>query len=238
MNSYDKYHFDMMNNYGMFPKTSNVINQNDQIKRQPHKGLDKTNYNLSKYQFATCPSWRKKTNVFDDPAAVNIRERQSVDTGDYQVTNFFRKCNEPIFTDCTLNQTFTYPKVWGNIYQCEVNKDSELRYSSLTNLRNVQQLFTTPYKTQPYQGAGTNSLDQKNLESSLIQGQSTTTYKGCENSNEIYIDRYQYLPEYGNPQKIERVIEPWTRGGTNTRELQRKVSINDYCNNMKKVRAY
>lgn len=185
----------------------------------------------------SCPEWRKKTHVSDDPCAVNVRESQSINTGEYPVTNFFRRCGEPVMTDCTLNQTFTYPKVHG-ISQCNVNYDSDLRYSPLTNLKNVQQLSTRPYKSQGYRGAGANSLHMKDLESALIQGNTMTTYKGCENSNEVYIDRFQYLPEYGNPQRIQHTIEPWTRGGILSRELVRRLSYDDYCHMLNKARPY
>src|SRR5271170_5430042 len=88
--------------------------------------------------------WRKKANVFDDPCAVHIRERQSIDTGDYPLDNFFRKCGQPILSQSGINQTFNFPQVWGNVYQCGVDYDSDLRYADLTNLKFRQQLFTRP----------------------------------------------------------------------------------------------
>ena len=196
---------------------------------------DGTNYNQKN---ATCPQWRAKTKVFDDPCTVGVRERQSVDTGDYQVTNFFRECGQPVMTKCTIDQTFTYPTVWGNVSQCHVDQDTDFRYPPLTNLKNVQQLFTRPYKSQGYQGAGSNNLHMKDLESALIQGNTTTTYKGCENTNEVYIDRFEYLPEYAKITSIEHTIEPWTRGGTLSRDLVRRLAYDDYCHMLNKARPY
>lgn len=185
-----------------------------------------------------CPQWRQRTQVFDDPCTVHIRERQSVDTGDYQVTNFFRKCGQPVLTDCTLNQPFTYPQVWGNVPQCNVNEDTQMRYPPLTNLKNVQQLFTRPYASQGYRGAGANNLHLKNLESAMIQGNSMSDKKGCSNTSEVYIDRFDYLPSFGNPQRIEHTIQPFTRGGILSRELVRRLSYSDYCHMLNKARPY
>lgn len=186
----------------------------------------------------TCPQWRKKSRVFDDPCAVHVRERQSIDTGDYKVTNFFRKCGEPVMTDCTLDQVQVWPKVHGNVYQCGVDYDTDLRYAPLTNLKNIQQLFSRPYQSAGFKGAGSNNLHLKDLESSLIQGQFDGVFKSMEPASEHYIDRFQYLPSFGNPQKIENTIEPWTRGGTLTRELVRRLSHTDYCHTFNRAKPY
>lgn len=187
--------------------------------------LDKIDYN----RFETCPTWRQKSRVFDDPCSVNIRENQSVDTGNYHVTNFFRKCGEPVMTDCTLNQTMTYPRVWGNVDQCNTNLDSQFRYAPLTNLNNIHQLSTRPYVSSGYRGAGSNNGHLSDVESSLIQGQYKPSLKSCESAKEHYIDRFHYLPEYGNPQRVQHVVEPWTRGGILSTELVRKLNYQSYC---------
>lgn len=176
-----------------------------------------------------CVAFRSKTNAFDDPCTVQVRNRQSADTGKYQVTNFFRPCGVPVMTDCALNQLQNYPTVWGNVDQCNVDRDTVFRYAPLTNLKSVQQLYTRPYVSQGYRGAGSNNLDQKDLESALLQGNTTTNYKACENTSGVYIDRFEYLPEYGSPQKVVHIIQPWTRGGILSRELVRRLSYEDYC---------
>ena len=188
----------------------------------------------------TCPQWRKKARVFDDPCAVHVRERQSIDTGDYQVTNFFRKCGEPVMTNCGIDQVQTWPKAWGNVYQCGVDYDSDLRYSPLTNLKNVQQLFARPYGDAGYRGAGANNLHLKDLESSLLQGQYDGVFKSMEPASENYIDRFDYLPGGStmSPSTLEHTIQPWTRGGTNTRELVRRMSLDDYCHMLNRARPY
>lgn len=184
-----------------------------------------------------CRLWRNKTNVFDDKCAVNIRTRQSTDTGDYQVDNFYRRCGQPVMTECLTDQTFTFPKVYG-FDQCNMDQDSILRYAPLTNLNNIYTLNTRPYVAPPYKGPGANSLHLKDLESSLIHQQNTYIGKAMEPTQEQYIDRFQYLPEYGNPQRVQHTIEPWTRGGILSRELVRRLSYDDYCNMLGKSSAY
>jgi hypothetical protein len=185
-------------------------------------------------QNTNCPSFRAKTRTFDDPCYVATRERQSRDTGTYQQTNFFRKCNEPVWNDCNLNNLQVYPKVHG-FDQCNTNTDSALRYAPLTNLKNVQQLYTRPYKGS-YRGAGSATRDNLDIESHLYQGQYRPTLKSCEPTSEVYIDRWEYLPAAISPTKIEHTIEPWTRGGQLTRELVRQLNFGEYCymiNNIK-----
>lgn len=202
-------------------------------------GPSKRNYNIQKMngQAAPCPQWRVKTHINDDPCTVNIRENQSVDTGDYQVTNFFRPCGVPVMTPCLQDNLLNYPKTYG-VDQCNIDRDTDFRYPPLTNLKNVQQLFQRPYASQGFRGAGANNLHLKDLESGLIQGNAMQTKKGCDNTSEVYIDRWDYLPKFGNPQRLDRTIESWTRGGVDTRNLVRRLSYEDHCHMLNKARSY
>ena len=182
--------------------------------------------------------WRRKTKAFDDPCAVAIHERQSIDTGDYNVKGFFRACGEPVYTQEAINTPLTNAACWGNTDMCGVDYDSDLRLAPLTNLRNVQQLFTRPYVANGYRGAGANNMHLKDLESSLLHKQTMTNYKGAENSNEVHIDRFQYLPAFGNPQRVEHIIQPWTRGGLHSRDLVRRISYEDYNTTLNQGRPY
>jgi len=191
--------------------------------------------NANKRGQAQPPLWRAKTKVFDDPCSVQVHERQSQDTGVYQTNNFFRKCGEPVHTPYTLDQVQTNAQVWG-WDQCNADGDSKMRYSELTNLRNVQQLYARPYSSQGYRGAGANSMSGSDQESDLLQGQSTTNFKACEPTSEVNIDRFAYLP--GHPQMspvtLEHTIEPFTRAGIDTRDLVRRMNYGDYCNSIGK----
>ena len=182
-----------------------------------------------------CAGFRAKTRTFDDPCYVAVRERQSNDTGKYQRTNFFRKCNEPVWDDCSLNNLQVYPKVHG-FDQCNMDRDSNLRYSPLTNMKNVQQLFTRPYRGA-YRGAGTRTTDNLDVESDLLQGQYRPTLKSCEPTSEVYIDRWEYLPAAISPTKIENTIEPFTRIGINSRDTIRRMAYGGYCHMINNARC-
>jgi hypothetical protein len=175
----------------------------------------------------TCPGFRGKTNINDDPCYVAVRERQSRDTGKWQRTNFFRKCGEPIWDNCTLNNLQVYPKVHG-LDQCNTDRDSQLRYAPLTNMSNIQQLHTRPYRGA-FRGAGTRTTDQLDVESNLMQGQFRPTLKSCEPTSGVYIDRWEYLPAAISPTKIEHSVEPWTRGGINSRNTVKEINMGDFC---------
>tara|TARA_R100001163_G_C5066472_1_gene204920 strand:+ start:1221 stop:1892 length:672 start_codon:yes stop_codon:yes gene_type:complete len=190
------------------------------------------NYNAN----PQCPQWRAKTNVFDDPCSVNVRENQSIDQGDYHVTNFFRPCGQPVMTQCQMNNTLTYPKTHG-IDQCNIDRDTDFRYPPLTNLKNVQQLFSRPYVSQGYRGAGSNNVHLKNLESGLIQGNAMREPKGCKNTSEVYIDRFDYL-DARHPQQLKFAVEPWVRGGILTKDLVRRLSYEDYCHMLNKPQPF
>jgi hypothetical protein len=174
-------------------------------------------------------NWRRKTKLKDDYCSIDVQERQSMDPHDYQTNNFFRQCNEPILSSKMVNQTMTNVKVYGNTHQCEVDDDSDLRYASLTNLHNIQQLFTRPYAGS-FHGAGQSSgAHLKDVESSLMQSQYNPSFKSIENTQEHYIDRFDYLPQTGYPQKVEHIVPVWTRGGVLSRELVRSISYPDYA---------
>ena len=75
-------------------------------------------------------------------------------------------------------------------------------------------------------GAGQRSTNEQDVESKLIMGLTTTDFRPCEGHTEATINRFYHLPEYGNPQRVKHVVEPWTRGGEHTRDYVRRVKCN------------
>ena len=87
-------------------------------------------------------------------------------------------------------------------------------------------------------GSGTRSLGNKNVETALQQGVLTNLReKPCEVTRDTSFYRYQCLPEFGNPQRVQHIIEPslnsggWIRGGHHTRDLVRRVDYDRRCKN-------
>ena len=175
------------------------------------------------------------TNLREDPCARQIDEAQGQLAAHYYVNNFYRPCETNEEYSARLTEPMHQYKVYAPS-MCHIPIDSQLRYAPLTNQGEIYQLFTRPYVSVPYMGAGQNSACNKDLESRLLFGESTTTYKACEPLSEATIDRYQCLPDYGNPQRVEHVVEPWIHGGENTRDYVRRVNHDRWCKNMENVR--
>ena len=113
-----------------------------------------------------------------------------------------------------INKLLTYPKT----YQTEISSNIEL-----TNLRENHQYKVQPYVGH-YSGPGTRSNDNIDLETALIQGVSTNSReKSCFKHRNAPLGRFNCLPEYGNPQRVEKIIFPTTRGGDHTRDYVRRV---------------
>jgi len=84
-------------------------------------------------------------------------------------------------------------------------------------------------------GAGQASLGNKDIESELYHGLDTRggPRKACDVLSGVSIDRFECLPEYGNPQRVQHVVEPWIRGGDNTRDHVRRVNYERRLKNSK-----
>ena len=129
-----------------------------------------------------------------------------------------------------------FQKVYRNDYHY-VDDETDLIHAELSNLRERNQLFTRPYAGF-FSGPGQPSLDHKDLESALQQGLLTNLrQKPCEVTRGTTFFRYQCLPEFGNPQRIQHIEPPpaelggWTREGEPTRDYVRRVDYQKRCLN-------
>jgi hypothetical protein len=179
--------------------------------------------------------WNQLTRVSEDPATVRVDENQSQQPGAYATNNFYRPCEtETAYANNMHELMHQYRVTSPN--QCYIPVDTQMRYAPLTNQGEIYQLFTRPYNAVPYMGSGQNSGANKDLESRLIMGESTTTYKACEPLSEATINRFQCLPDYGNPQRVSHVIPPFLWGGENSRDHVRRVNYERFCANLRNKR--
>ena len=177
--------------------------------------------------------WNGLTRLNHDICAQTLDENQSQQPGLYRVqTPGYRWCESSNNYSMLMSEPAHQYKQYRN--GCTIDKDSNLRYSSLTDKRYIHQLFTRPYLGS-FQGAGQRSLDNKNLESELIYGLDTrgVPRKACDVTAGVSIDRFWCLPDYGNPQRVQHVVEPWIRGGDHTRDYVRRVNYEKQCLNRK-----
>ena len=182
--------------------------------------------------------WNGLTRLSQDYCTQTLTERQSQMSGQYKVqTPGFRWCESANNYAQLMSEPAHYYKVYRN--GCFMDADSDLRFSDLTNKRYIHQLFARPYMGS-FMGAGQRSLGNKNLESELIYGLDTRGYprRACDVLSGVSIDAapWQCLPEFGNPQRVEHIIEPWVRGGDHTRDYVRRINYERQCLNRKNNR--
>jgi len=173
------------------------------------------------------PYWNMKTNIRDDKCYINLDDSESREPGCYQTDNFFRLCDTSADYANLMSEPFVFYKPYRSA--CRVDVESELRYSELTNMNQLYPLYTSPYLTVPFMGAGQNSLYHKEIESQLLQGINAHSFKACSPTSGVTINRFDCLPDYGNPQKVEHIIEPWVRGGEPTSDYIRRSSYALKC---------
>ena len=77
----------------------------------------------------------------------------------------------------------------------------------------------------------------KTKESPLIQSETTRLGRASNVLSGVTIDRYQSLPDFGNPQRIEKVDWDVPRQGFSSRELVRAYNAKRACDNMQ-TQAY
>lgn len=180
--------------------------------------------------------WHKLTRLNQDICAQTLDQKQSQLPGLYKIqTPGFRWCESEKNYSMLMSEPTHYYKQYRN--GCTVNTDSELRYAPLTDKRYIHQLFTRPYLGS-FQGAGQRSMNNKDVETELIYGLDTrgVPRKACDVLAGVSIDRFWCLPDYGNPQRVQHVIEPWVRGGDHTRDYVRRVNYEKQCLNRKNNR--
>lgn len=168
--------------------------------------------------------WNDQTRLKYDTCARKAYDRESKGSGRYMVEEpGWRWCESTQQYSRNMCEPFHYQKVYRN--GCKVDNESDLIHAPLTDPRLIHQLYTRPY-LGAYLGAGQASTNHKDTESELIHGLDTRggPRKACDVTAGVSIDRFECLPEYGNPQRVQHVVEPWTRGGANTRDYVRRIN--------------
>ncbi len=164
------------------------------------------------------------TSLRQDPSVVMVDEYQSMQPASYMLTDYYqdRWCDSrQDYANRIGQQPMLFYKPYEN--SCVVSDSTKLRNGKMTNKRYINQLTARPFVGPATQVPGRNdSSKNTDLSSQLRHGVATTTYKPIEKTSGISIDRFDCLPEYGNPQRIEHVLEPWVRGGEHTRDAIRR----------------
>jgi len=163
------------------------------------------------------------TRTKDDHCARELHDHQSSAPGSYMLATYGqRPCRSNIEFQTLEDPTqFPRPLPGGG---CNVRQENQLR-SELTNPRLIHQHQTRTFLGS-YRGAGQQGLGEELslVQSDLRVGQFQTKANFCNPAREANIQEYnlEYLPKFGNPQRVDRVVEPWTRGGEPTRDFARR----------------
>lgn len=183
-------------------------------------------------QFPT--QWNDLTRLNDDKCSQTLAEYQSQQPGAYFL-------NTPGYRPCESSKQYagmmTEPAHYYKQYRsaCRVDSETDITRSPLSNPRTINQLYKRPYLGS-YMGAGAPSIGLKDTESKLRYGEYLPCFKSCEPTSGSTVNRMFHLPEWGNPQRVQHVVEPWTRGGEPTRDYVRRVNYEMQCNNARNNR--
>tara|TARA_B100000401_G_C52812998_1_gene724935 strand:- start:656 stop:1276 length:621 start_codon:yes stop_codon:yes gene_type:complete len=178
------------------------------------------------------------TRLNEDSCYKTNRTSEARKPGEYSVRNFHDcDCGAPATTDLSLQQPATFLKDghgWVSNKGCAVDNDSLLRNSrNLTNMKEINQLFTRFELTTPYMGRGSNDGC---VESILRPGECTVQQKSCNNLSGVTIDRF--TPQLScvreniqNPNNIiqENNDDGWVRGGQPSRQIIRNKDYLTKC---------
>lgn len=190
------------------------------------------NKNPQKKRSLERPIWNHIENIREDRCAQLKQEYESRGPGCYETWNFFRWSTTPEQYSSFMQEPGHQQKVYADA--CSVDAESDLKLAPLTNMRDIQQLYTPPYQTVPFMGAGAATF-QVDLESELQQGQLGTYFNACDSTSQQTLDRFECLPTFGIPQRIEHIMFPGNPTGLivglPTRDFVRSINYNKYCQN-------
>jgi hypothetical protein len=169
-------------------------------------------------------NWDDQTRLKYDPCALRQSDKQSMEPVSFVTdTTGLRWCESQAAYSSTNNAVGHFPKQYRNA--CVVQNETGLLHAPLTNPRVIQQLLTRPY-LGAFKGAGQRGNTNKDIETELICGLDTRggPRRACDVLSGVSIDRFQSLPEYGNPQRVQHIVPIWINGGENTRDYVRRVN--------------
>ena len=167
-------------------------------------------------------SWKDDQNrLMYDCCATHVSRNQREKPGHITLaTPGYRRCETQNQYSHQMSEPYHQHKQYRSA--CYVNDETTLQHANPTNQRYIHQLASRPYLGQ-FQGAGQPCPYQmKDTESMLMTGFTTTDFRPCEHHTEATLNRFEHLPNYGNPQRVQHVVEPWTRGGNHTRDYVRQ----------------
>jgi hypothetical protein len=173
------------------------------------------------------------SRMADDVCEITARDEQNKTVAERNLYNFYRThdCKCPLFDQILFENNMVAKDGYGVTAGCTIDNDSKLRLDGqLTQDKGPIQLCTRWYHGNPdlskggvcegglYQCIGT-ELDVK----FGSETRNNSTGECCRPLSEKDYDRFVPLTGClaGGVQNVDNIVEPWTRGGSHTRNDQR-----------------
>jgi hypothetical protein len=165
--------------------------------------------------------YNHENRLAGDQCALLTRELQNSSIYDRQIYNFYygHDCKCPVLDDFLYENNMVIKDGYGVTTGCTIDTDSELRINGMcTNEREKAQLCTRWHQGVPNLNKGGLA---PNTEMKIINGDNTSDIKNCDRITEKNFNRF--IPLVGcianTIQNPKHIVEPWTRGGSHTRNF-------------------
>ena len=161
---------------------------------------------------STNNTFNDQTSLRQDKNVVTVDQYQSMVAAKYNTQNFHPDASS---SDLKYDQHMgnhlmvTHDRLHDNHHA--IKDSTDLRHGHATNKRYINQVSHRSHIAHATQSAGiiNNGSINPDLSSDMRYGKATTTFKPVERTFWSPICRFDILPEFGNPQRLEHVMQPW-----------------------------
>ena len=175
-------------------------------------------------------SFNTGTRRNEDDGMISYKDDMDKKFSSYNTINFYNDTSRQKFMKSLDNVGMSATKNRDG-FGSNVDTESSLLKSVLTNDKMPQQLATRPYNV-PYMGAGETHIVQPEVYSRLVSGAETRVKKATDALSGVSIDRFiPMVPCLAkNIQNTDHIIpEYWIRGGESSRAYIQNVDYFKMC---------
>ena len=175
-------------------------------------------------------SFNTGTRRNEDDGMVSYKDGMDKKFASYTTMNFYNDNSRQKFMKSLDNVGMSATKNRDG-FGSNVDTESGLLMSAITNDKMPQQLATRPYNV-PYMGAGETHIVQPEVYSRLVSGAETRVKKATDALSGVSIDRFiPMVPCLAkNIQNTDHIIpEYWIRGGESSRAYIQNVDYFKMC---------
>lgn len=180
-------------------------------------------------------TFNNNTRIGNDSCDTSQRNIQNGLSATYNLNNYFPSCP---MSDHIQFATSQPAMMYNGSHQvgingCNINENSELKYTELSKHKCRISLEQRPFLTVPYLGRGKIDVE---VESQIQQGKFMNNKKSVNPSSEVSYIEFHHTPMLSsikstvtNPANLVEgaAAEGWIRGGVPSRELTRDKDYNE-----------